>query len=164
VVEELASRSCQLASKFFSHKTTSIHRVDAHIGSFSVTTCLLYKSPSSTLGTHFMAEIAILWLHKILFVRFHLPLIKNCQPYPADLHRHATVGHYCYTLPSCPLVISLWPFIIPSSLNPMADLIHLTHLFICVPLVHHVARLRVAPSRWLHQVNHSIGEITLACP
>jgi hypothetical protein len=100
-------------------------------GSPSVTTCLLCRLLSSTLEPHYMVEIAIPWLDKILYVRFCLSLIKNHRPYHADLHHHATVGHYCYTLLICPSLITLWSFIIPSSLKTMVNFTHLIHLIIC---------------------------------
>jgi hypothetical protein len=68
--------------------------VDPHIDSPSMTTCLLCRLPSSTLGTRDVVEIVVPCLNKIRYVRFYLSRIKNRQPHPAGLHHHAIVGHY----------------------------------------------------------------------
>jgi hypothetical protein len=64
VVEELASRSYQLAS------TVSLppDDVDPHIGSPSATTCLMCQSLSSALGPHYVVEITIPYLAKRSFI------------------------------------------------------------------------------------------------
>jgi hypothetical protein len=42
-----------------------------------------------------------------------------------------------------PCLIILWSLIVPPSLKPIPDLVHLNSLLICAPLAHHVARLYV---------------------
>jgi hypothetical protein len=105
----LKSRPRDLVSghqKFFFHQMTSIHRVNAHIDSPSVTTCLLFGSLSSILRPCYMVKIAIPWLDKIPlwqnsnFLHF---LIKNHQPYLTDSYRHATV----WSLSLKPIVLNL---------------------------------------------------------
>jgi hypothetical protein len=91
----LTSRPQDLVSwpeRFFPH-AMSIHRVNMHIGSLTVTTCLLWRLPSSILEPHHAAEISIsCFAPKIHYVKFCLSLIKNRQPYPADLRHRATIG------------------------------------------------------------------------
>jgi hypothetical protein len=81
--------------KFFFHKMMLIHCTKAHLPSPSVATHLLCRLHPSTLGHHYMDEIAIPWLDKFPlcrispFLRF---FIRNHQPYLADLHPYTTVG------------------------------------------------------------------------
>jgi hypothetical protein len=77
--------------KFF-HQVMSIHHVNVHIDPPSVTTCLLCGSLSPTLRPCHVVEIAIPCWDKRSFVSFRLSRIKNHQPFPTDLHHHATVG------------------------------------------------------------------------
>jgi hypothetical protein len=123
VVEESASGSCQLALEV----SLSSDDVDPYFDFALVTACLLCWLPSSTLGACQVVEIVIPWLDKTPYVRFRLSLIKNCQPYPADLRCHATVGSLLL------YPTKLWSFIIPSSLKPMANFVHLIHLFVVLP-------------------------------
>jgi hypothetical protein len=60
-----------------------------------------------------------------------------------------------------PLIILLVATQFVMSLEPISNFVHLIHLFVCAPLVQHVARLCVTPSRWLRYVSHSVGEFTL---
>jgi hypothetical protein len=68
VVEETASRPCRLTSLSSFYKMMSIDRANAHIASPSVTMCLLWESPSSTLRPHYMVKIAIPRLAKTSFM------------------------------------------------------------------------------------------------
>jgi hypothetical protein len=107
--------------------------VDPHIGSPSATTCLMCQSLSSTLGPRKVVKIFIPWWDKTLYVRFCLSLIKNCQPYPADLHRHATIGSLLLQPTKLSLVdnlVSTISFVLPWFIT--------WHAFLSLP------------SRWLH--------------
>jgi hypothetical protein len=75
---------------FFFHKMVLIHHMNAHLGSSSMTTCLLCRLPSSTLGPRHVVKIAIPGLDKSPLWRispFPQFLIQNHQQYPTDLHR-----------------------------------------------------------------------------
>jgi hypothetical protein len=102
----------------------------------SLTTYLLCRLLSSNLESRYAIDITIPFVDNSLFTGLICSkfLIKNHEPYPADLHRHAIVDQYRYNLLSCPSLIILWSLIISSSLKPMANIIHLIHLFICAPL------------------------------
>jgi hypothetical protein len=120
--------------RFFLHQMTLIHRVNAYIESPLVTTCLLCGSLSSILGPHFMVKIAIPWFDKISFMAdFTYPLISDqessvppCKP--ASSCDRLVIIAKTYRVDPC--WTNLWPFIIPSSLKPMTNFIHLIHLFV----------------------------------
>jgi hypothetical protein len=134
--------------KFF-HQVTLIRRTNVHIGPPSVTTYLLWKSPSSTLGPHYMVEISISRFGKTSFMtKFSFPSISDqesstlpCRP--ASPCNCWVIIAKPYQVVSC--LTNLGPFIILSSLKPMENFVHWIRPFVHAPLVHCVTCLHVIP-------------------
>jgi hypothetical protein len=104
----LKSRPRDLISwhqKFF-HQVTLICRTNAHIGSPSVTTCLLWESLSSTLRPHHMVEIVMPWWDNIPFM-MHFTLSSISDQEPSTLPWRLALSCDCGALSLNPTKLSL---------------------------------------------------------
>jgi hypothetical protein len=138
--------------KFLFHQMTSFHHgnVQGHMLSMWIT--LIYPR------TMLYGQNCHSLIGQISFTMdFTFPSVSD-QESPALPYRLASSCDCWVIIAKTYLVVSrltnLWTFIISLSLKPMVSFIHFIHIFVCASLVHRMACLRVAPPRWLCQVDH----------
>jgi hypothetical protein len=132
----------------FFHKMASIHHMNVQIGSSSVTFCIDCSHLPSDL---------VIWSKLPALVWTNIPYDGFCFSFNSDQQSSAlpckpASSCNCWFIIAKPYqvvsrLITVWPLIVPSSLKPMLSFVRLIHLFICVHLVNHMARLHVAPPR-----------------
>jgi branched-subunit amino acid transport protein AzlD len=110
----------------------------------------MHGSLSSILRPHYMLEIAIPWLDKypLYMTDFTFAAISDQESSPLPYRLASSCDCLVIIAKTYQVVFcltNLWPFIILSSLNPMANFTLEIRLFVHTPLVHHLVILCIAP-------------------